>query len=94
MPADLSNQIFNIDSEYTIINYADENIHFEIFIDSRKNKTNDKRIDHVCLAVNDLEEFIQKCHAVNAEVLQVPKGDKMLTFNRDFDGNLFEIKEK
>jgi hypothetical protein len=30
---------------------------------------------------------------MQVEVNRVPKGDRLLTFVKDYDGNLFEIKE-
>ena len=90
IPAELSKQIFNLDYELKIINYANENIHFEIFIDNHKgSKTG--RIDHVCLQVDDLESFLKTCRAMALEILRVPKGDAFITFIKDYDGNLFEI---
>ena len=91
LPRDLSMQIFDLDSELTIINYADDNIHFEIFIDHR-DSLNNQKIEHVCLEVEDLAVFLSKCRTMGVKVLQIPKGDKFLTFIRDYDGNLFEIK--
>jgi hypothetical protein len=31
---------------------------------------------------------------MGTHTLQIPKGDGFITFITDFDGNLFEIKEK
>jgi len=93
LPRELSGQIFNLDSELTIINYADDNIHFEIFIHSRVSRDTEK-IEHVCLEVEGLEAFLEKCRAMEVDILQIPKGDKMLVFIKDFDGNLFELKAK
>jgi catechol 2,3-dioxygenase-like lactoylglutathione lyase family enzyme len=93
LPRALSRQIFDLDSELQIINYADDTIHFEIFINS-KESIDAKRIEHVCLEIEDMEAFIKKCHALEAEILQIQKGDKLLLFIKDFDGNLFEIKAK
>ncbi len=91
LPRELSRQIFDLDSELQIINYADDSIHFEIFIDDRESLEN-KRIDHVCLEVEDLAAFLSKCRTMGVKVRQIPKGDKFLIFIRDYDGNLFEIK--
>ena len=33
VPRTLAKQIFNLDIEYTMINYTDDKIHFEIFVD-------------------------------------------------------------
>jgi catechol 2,3-dioxygenase-like lactoylglutathione lyase family enzyme len=93
LPRELSRQIFDLDAELQIINYADENLHFEIFIDNRQSPDNE-RIEHVCLEIEDMEAFIKKCHAMEAEFLQIQKGDRLLLFIKDFDGNLFEIKAK
>ncbi len=93
LPSELSRQIFNLDSELQIINYADENLHFEIFFNS-KESIDAKRIEHVCLEIEDMEALLKKCRAMEAEILQIPKGDKLLVFIKDFDGNLFEIKVK
>lgn len=93
LPRELSRQIFDLDSELQIINYADDTIHFEIFINS-KASIDAKRIEHVCLEIEDMAAFIKKCHAMEAEILQIPKGDKLLVFIEDYDGNLFELKAK
>ncbi len=91
LPRELSRQIFDLDSELQIINYAGDTIHFEIFINS-KESIDVKRIEHVCLEIEDMEEFLKKCRSMEAEIIQIPKRDKLLVFIKDFDGNLFEIK--
>ena len=93
LPRVLSNAIFRIDSELKIINYLDENVHFEIFISNHSRNSNGQ-IEHICLEVADLHAFLKKCHDLGVDVSQIPKGDRTLTFIRDFDGNLFEIKHK
>lgn len=91
LSATLSNQIFNLNSELKIINYANDKIHFEIFIaDKQGLETN--TISHVCLEVGNLEAFLETCRKMEIAILQVPKGDAMITFVRDDDGNQFEIK--
>ena len=93
LSSDLAKAIFNLDAELQIINYMDENLHFEIFITGGA-KGNLGNIDHLCLEVSDLAVFVEKCRYLNVAVSQIPKGDKILTFIRDFDGNMFEIKGK
>ena len=83
--------IFNVDGELQIINYMGEDIHFEIFIaDDSKRCVNP--IAHVCIEIDDLETFLTKCAELDVNVSQIPKGHRTLTFIRDYDGNLFEIK--
>ena len=36
---------------------------------------------------------MKRCKAADVAVNRVPKGDRLLTFVKDYDGNLFEIKE-
>ena len=91
LASDLSKAIFNVDAELSIINYMDENLHFEIFITNRIGN-NSEPIAHLCLEVDDLYGLIEKCRSLNLEITQIPKGGKTLTFIKDFDGNLFEIK--
>ncbi|MGD2100269.1 MAG: VOC family protein [Desulfobacterales bacterium] len=87
----LGKAIFNVDTELTMINYRGENLHFEIFI-TGKPGNQVHQIGHVCLAVRDLKAFVNKSHQLGMEVIQVPKGDRTLTFIRDDEGHLFEIK--
>ena len=91
LPASLSKSIFNLDSELVMITYQGEQVHFEIFI-TGSNRRNSRNIAHTCLGVDNLEVFLEKCRGLNINIARIPKGDKTLTFIRDFDGNLFEIK--
>lgn len=93
LPRELSRQIFKLDLDLKIINYADDNIHFEVFIDSRKRIEN-QRIEHVCIEVEDIASFLEKCLMLKINVLKIPKGDKLLVFITDYDGNMFEVKAK
>jgi catechol 2,3-dioxygenase-like lactoylglutathione lyase family enzyme len=91
LPADLSRAIFNLDAELQMINYMDDQIHFEIFVTTQPGISR-RSIDHLCLGVDDLYDFLEKCRTLKVTINQIPKGDKTLTFIKDFDGNLFEIQ--
>ncbi|MGD2271035.1 MAG: hypothetical protein PVI06_11595 [Desulfobacterales bacterium] len=88
----LSKQIFNNDAECKIINYLTGDLHVEIFISDQGFQDRTK-IEHICLAVTNLPEFLKKCHSMGIDVRQIPKGEGLITLIKDFDGNLFEIKE-
>ena len=90
LSSDLSRAIFNLDADLLLINYKNENIHFEIFVSDQFDSIAD-RIAHQCLEIKDLSEFISKCRLMGVEVALIPKDDKTLTFIKDFDGNLFEL---
>ena len=91
LPESLAKAIFNVDAELLMINYRSQKVHFEIFI-AADSKNGIKQIAHACLEVDDLEIFLKKCRDLNVKVSRIPKGDRTLTFIRDYDGNLFEIK--
>jgi catechol 2,3-dioxygenase-like lactoylglutathione lyase family enzyme len=90
IPPALSKALFDIDSELKIINYLDQNLHFEIFF-TRQNTSGIRSVAHACIAVDNPTIFLEKCNALQVNVIQVPKEDKLLTFISDDDGNLFEI---
>jgi catechol 2,3-dioxygenase-like lactoylglutathione lyase family enzyme len=93
LPNTLSHQIFDLDSEYTIVNYADDTVHFEIFLDSPGGGPKNS-VAHICVEVDDLTEFLTKCRSFGTPIRQIPKENGVITFISDFDGNLFEIKER
>jgi len=88
----LTRQVFGIDLECPVVVYGNDQFTAEIFVtaDPPGGMTG---LEHVCLEVKDTEEFIKKCAAMHLEVRRIPKGDRMLTFVKDYDGNLFEIKD-
>ncbi|MEE8398167.1 MAG: VOC family protein [Desulfobacterales bacterium] len=90
LSAELSRQIFDLDMELPIINYANDQMHFEIFITDTLN-VDDRKIAHTCIEVEDLKEFLARCRNIGGTIRQVPKGDKTVTFIADPDGNLFEV---
>jgi len=88
---DLIQQIFDIPLECQFIFYGYENIGIEVFIISQKMQKG-LHFDHLCMEVDDREAFIATCQANGVEVRKIPKGETMLVFIRDYDGNIFEIK--
>jgi len=93
LPAALSQALFDVNSDLIVINYLNDYAHFEIFI-SGAYKSSRRPIQHVCLEVDDLPSFLQKCRRLDVQILQIRKEDSQLTFISDYDGNLFEIKKK
>lgn len=93
LPADLSQAIFKMDSELTIINYTGDGMHFEIFLCDRPADSTPK-IEHTCIEVESRSTFAEECRKRGISVNQIPKGNKTLLFVQDFDGNLFEVKSR
>ena len=76
-----------------MINYSNESLCFEIFIDDgHPGKIHP--IEHVLLEVEDLADFLERCRRAQASIRTIPRGDSALIFVSDEDNNLFEIKEK
>ena len=92
LPRALAKPLFDIDSELTVVNYMNEHVHFEIFIDAHHPRSA-RPVEHICLEVHDLPALLRGCRDSGVKIIQVPKGDSLLTFLRDFDDNLFELKE-
>lgn len=93
LPREISKALFGVDAALTMINYVGAAAHFEVFIHDAPSRATDG-ITHVCIEVESLEPFLQKCRGLNLRVNQVPKGTTVLTFIQDFDNNLYEIKAK
>lgn len=93
LAAEISRALFGADHELTVINYIGGSAHFEVFI-WRAAPTPIRRVEHACIAVESLAEFLRKCETFQVELIRVPKGESVITFIKDADGNLFEIKEK
>ena len=70
LPADLSSAIFGLDAELQIIDYKDDNTHFEIFI-GYQDSNRFPAIAHHCLEIDDLYEFIERCRSMKLEIKQI-----------------------
>lgn len=88
--ADIAQKLFNINKKILYINYVQEDIRFEIFILPEIELKPEPR--HLCLEVENLENFLNQCFALGLTVKRIIKGDKEVIFISDFDGQLFEIK--
>jgi catechol 2,3-dioxygenase-like lactoylglutathione lyase family enzyme len=92
LPQNLAKQIFGLDAEIKIINYVNDQLYFEIFIREAPDFETDKAA-HVCLLVDDLKNFLAQCRDLDIKIQEIPRGDSLITFIKDYDGNQFEIKE-
>ena len=89
---ELAGQIFDIACESQLILYANDDFTVEVFVPASAFKKVNTFV-HLCLEVEDREEFVVKCQAMGVVVKKIPKGNSELIFVEDYDGNLFEIKE-
>ena len=93
VPADLSIKIFDRDDAFTIVEYGNQAIKFEIFL-SPDEDPRPERLDHVCLEVEDRHGLLKKAEALGFQTRKIPKQGDFIFFIEDFDGNLFELKPK
>ena len=86
--------LFGVETDLTMVYYQDENSQFEVFVHPDLKCFNGVRgnVSHDCIEVEDKDGFVEECDKSGCQVLQVSKGDKVLTFVKDLDGNLFEVK--
>jgi len=90
---DLAEAIFHVAQRCTVITYGNENMLVEVFVPETPAE-NKAPFVHLCVEVENREEFIRKCRDMALTVNRIKKGDSMLLFVADYDGNLFEIKER
>ena len=93
LPSTLAEEIFGIRDELQLINYKNDDISIEVFIGNDK-YSDASKIGHVCVEVDDREAFIKEYEAMNLTINKILRDESFLLFIKDFDGNLFEIKEK
>ena len=87
----LADQIFGIKQTVSAFSYENKHTRFEIFITRKKTKPT---YEHTCIIVDNKEEFTKRCKKYDLNPFVVEKDGKKYLFLRDFNGNLFEIKEK
>lgn len=93
VPPDLVKNLFGLDDECKVMVYGNDRLKLEIFL--AEGKKIQKRFDHVCLEVKDKKALIKRCAKIDVEMVELPKGkNDIYLFIKDFDGNLFEVKEK
>ena len=90
VPHELTFTLFGLDQDLTVINYTSDDMQFEVFVGEFPPQA--PQVNHVCLKVADLEAFLNACREIGAQVIRAPKGDKVVIFIRDLDGNAFEVK--
>jgi catechol 2,3-dioxygenase-like lactoylglutathione lyase family enzyme len=88
----MAEQIFGIAHECQFMLFGNEQLTVEIFITDTDDKKSPS-FEHLCLEVTNRDQFAETCETQGLEVKRIPRGDTQLIFVKDYDGNLFEIKE-
>ncbi len=90
---DPARAIFGLDRELRMINYTNDSVQIEVFVDGA-HSGGTERIEHVCFEVDDFAALLERCRRAGIDVRHIPRGGYSVTFVRDADNNLFEIKER
>ena len=90
LPSTFSKKIFDINEEVEMLTFTGGNLVIEIFISNRQMN---KNFAHICLSVENVEEFCMQCQEFNLKPFSINKDGREIFFVRDEDGNLFEIKK-
>jgi len=91
VPARLVNAFFGLFRDLAVLSYTRDGIYFEVFIHEGEPSAAPS-LAHICLEVEDLDAFLERCRTMEVPVIRAPRGDRWITFVQDYDGNLFEIK--
>lgn len=89
---ELSEKIFQKRQECEFLLFGNGEVVIEVFIDGQASERT-ASFEHLCLEVAEREAFMDRCRAADLKVNLIPKGESLLAFLEDYDGNLFEIKE-
>lgn len=90
--AELAGGFFGYDSSLRAMTYVKGEVTFEVFV-VKEGATIHPRLHHVGLEVEGRGRFLEKCREMQVEIMEIPKEERIITMIKDFDGNLFEIKE-
>jgi catechol 2,3-dioxygenase-like lactoylglutathione lyase family enzyme len=93
LSAELAEQLFGIGEDLELLHYGVGDLLVEVFVPSRSNLAA-HRMSHLCLEVADRSSLLEKCAAMGVTVIEALKDDSVVVFIKDYDGNLFEIKQQ
>jgi len=90
--AELTEKLFGAPVACPVILYGAGELAVEVFI-TESGSGRGHPAHHVAVAVPDREGVMARCEAAGLKVNRATRGDALLVFVEDLDGNLFEIKE-
>lgn len=93
LPADFSQALFGVEEACDIVYYGSEGLVFEVFL-TGWSEPSDRKISHTCVEVDDRTDLLGRCRKMGYGVREARKGDKLVVFIEDLDGNLFEVKDR
>ncbi|MFX1281305.1 MAG: VOC family protein [Promethearchaeota archaeon] len=93
--SELIKAFFGGKGEYKFVQYAGNEVNFEVFITNDKSSVKDV-FTHSCLLVENRDDFLSKSSSMGYDIIKVPRDENnsYYLFIKDTFGNLYEIKEK
>jgi len=93
VPAELSEQLFEIENDIKAVVYERDDVRFEIFI-YQDAIPSSSEIRHTALFVDDLASFLERADQFEVEHITGMTSDKTVHFIKDYSGNMIEVKQK
>ena len=93
LPADFSQALFGVEEACDIVYYGSGSLVFEVFL-TGWSEPSERKISHTCVAVDDRAGLLTRCREMGYQVREARKGDKLVIFIQDLDGNLYEVKDR
>ena len=88
---ELIDRLFSVKEDVHIITYNAGTFDVEVFI---ARPPEGFTFSHLCFSVNDRKELIKRAESMGLGITSYEKDDgSNIVFIKDFDGNLYEIKE-
>ena len=91
LDAVLMKELFGQAAPCELLLYGGPHLAIEVFLPTPPVKA--PALAHLCLVLEEREPFLQRCQEAGLPLRRFAKGDSVIVFVEDFDGNLFEIKE-
>jgi catechol 2,3-dioxygenase-like lactoylglutathione lyase family enzyme len=83
--------IFELKEPMNILVFGNDETKIEVFINDIK-LYSQHPINHICFDVEDVQDILEKTVKMNLPRRIIKRNNRNIVFIKDFDGNLFEIK--
>jgi methylmalonyl-CoA/ethylmalonyl-CoA epimerase len=93
VPADLSEQLFSVTSDISMLVFEREGTKIEVFISPAYTPPSPD-INHIGFLLGNFQAIVEKAPQAGVKLIIGKTKDKTVYFIRDFSGNLIEIKQK
>jgi len=88
----LAEEIFEIRQSCVFLRYEGKGLAVEVFLVEDAGRKG-PRFEHLGVEVEDQKAFLSRCESAGVKVKRIRRGEKILAFVDDGDGNLLEIKQ-